>query len=552
MISIGVDIGTYSIKIAEVESTSKSYIIRRIQEFPLSLDLTKDKKIEIIDTLRTLFAQYDMDKTSFVFAVPQKSVSLRLLNFPFRERFKVQRAVASQLEDDLPFSQEDAVFDTKIVRYLGKASDVLAMAVPKERVGEVLNMAHDCGVQPALISAETIGLGNLFEYWSEPPPESLPVVQEVPAPRAADIVLNVGHITSQMIVYSEGIMIAVRSLDWGAKNIADALGAKYSLNYLQAMREVQLKGSLILEKGAGTKEQIAFSQTIEKSVMDLVALMRLKMYELQSEQNLQWTKGSLIGGGSQLRNLGAFLTQHFEIPFNKYKQFDHHPAVSFETSPQLEAVSGVAIGLAIEGLKRPRNPATNFMKGEFAQQSHFFESMWERWGYAAQLAATAFMILIVYGMARESLSKRLLDESETVLRTQAESIAGLKAKRASNQNISKFLSNVEKEAKNRKQAEKVVRLNSALDILNLLSTALPPTANVPLEIKRVSIDNDSAEIHGYAASASDIPKVQAAIQKLSATGKADPIPARFSSDFKIPSGKTPFAYRFKIQRYAGG
>src|SRR4051812_4119993 len=160
MISVGVDIGTYSIKVAEVESTSKSYIIRKVYEFPLSLDLTKDKKIEIIDTLRTLFQHYDLDKTHFVFAVPQKSVSLRLLNFPFRERFKIQRATASQLEDDLPFSQEDAVFDTKVVRYSGRTADVLAMAVPKERVGDVLNLAGDCGVSPYVISAESIGLAN--------------------------------------------------------------------------------------------------------------------------------------------------------------------------------------------------------------------------------------------------------------------------------------------------------------------------------------------------------------------------------------------------------
>ena len=99
MISVGVDIGAFSIKIAEVEATSKSYAIRRLQEFPLSLDLTKDKKIEIIDTLRTLFSQYDLDQTQFIFAVPQRAVSVHYLRLPFRERFKVQKAIIAQLED---------------------------------------------------------------------------------------------------------------------------------------------------------------------------------------------------------------------------------------------------------------------------------------------------------------------------------------------------------------------------------------------------------------------------------------------------------------------
>ncbi|MGZ3721422.1 MAG: pilus assembly protein PilM [Bdellovibrionales bacterium] len=548
MMSVGVDIGSYSIKVAEVESTSKSYVIRRVFEFPLSLDLTKDKKIEIIDTLRTLFQQYDFERTHFVFAVPQKSVSLRLLNFPFRERFKVQRATASQLEDDLPFSQEDAVFDTKIVRYSGKSADVLAMAVPKERVADVLGLANDCGVQPHIVSAESIGLANLFERWSDPPPEIPPVTQEIPAPRAGEIVLNIGHLTSQLMVYAEGMMIAVRPIDWGAKNMADAIAAKYSLNYIQAMRELQLKGFLLLEKGQGTKEQLMFSQTIEKSVQDLVSLMRLKMLELQSELNLQWSKALMLGGGSQLKNLGAYLTQSFEIPFNRYKQFEHHPAVSFETNSQIEATCGVAVGLAIEALKRPRNPATNFLKGEFAQQSDFIKSLWERWGYTAQLAGAAFLILMVYGITRDSLSVRLLEESDRVLKMQAEAIAGLKGKRAGIENVRKFINNIDKETKNRKQAEKVTHINSALDILNVVSAALPPGAQLPLEIKRVQIDNETAEIHGYTNGPADVGRIQQVLQKLSQNGKADVVPLKIPP----PPGKTGFAFKIHVNRFSGG
>ncbi len=548
MISIGVDIGSFSIKIAEIESTSKSYVIRNLQEIPLTLDLTKDKKIEIIDTIRTLFTRYDLEKTQFVFALPQKSISMRLLQFPFRERFKVQKAVASQLEDDLPFSQDDAIFETKIVRFKGKGSDVLAMAAPKDRVGEVLSMAHDCGVDPTLISAESLALGNLFERWSEPPPESAEFAHDIPAPRNADLILNIGHLNSQLLVFCEGIMIGARNIDWGGKNMADAIGAKYGMNYIQAVRELQLKGFLLMEKGQGTKEQLAFSQTIEKSLQELVASMRLKMFELQSEFNLQWSKGLMLGGGSLLKNLGAFLTMCFEMPFNRYKQFEIHPAVNFETTAHLESVTGVAIGLALEALKRPRNPAPNFLKGEFAQQSHFFETLWQKWGYSAQLLGTAFIFLIIFAIARESLSQRLLDESDRVLRLQAESIAGLKGKRGGNDNIRKFLSNVEKDARNRKQAEKVTHLNSALDMLNLISAQLPPGAILPLEIKRISIDNEVAEVHGYTGSVAGVQRVQAVLQKVSSTGKAEAIQSRIST----PPGQTPFAFRLNIQRYAGG
>lgn len=547
MIIVGVDIGAYSIKVAELEATSKSYIVRRVQEFPLSLDLTKDKKIEIIDTLRTLFSQYDPDHTQFVFGVPQRYVSARLLRLPFRERFKVQKAIVSQLEDELPFSQDDAIFDAKIVRYAGRGADILAMAVPNERIADILNTAHDCGVDPTFISTEGMGLNNLFERWNEAPPEGLSAEQEIPSARDAEIVLNIGHLSTEILVYASGLLLGVRNIDWGAKNMADAIGAKYGLNYLQGMRELQAKGFVMLDKQAGTKEQAAFSQTIEDSLAVLTADLRLKMLELQSELNLQWTKGHLLGGGSQLKNLTAYLTQHFEIPFNRFKQFDHHPAVSAETSTHLELVTAAAVGMAMEGLRRPRNPATNFMKGEFAQQSQLLEAVWQKWGYTAQLLGVAFVILVAYGLVRESLSLHLMDESDVVMRRQAEAVAGIKGKQASPSRIRTFIANQEKLEKSRKQAEKVVRINSALDILNLVSAAMPPGQVVPLEIKRVSIDNESVDIHGYTNSEKDRSLVLQALQKL-AQGKVEPTQVRIQP----PAGKFGFAYRFQVNRYSGG
>lgn len=547
MISVGVDIGAYSVKVAELEATSKSYVLRRVQEFPLSLDLTKDKKIEIIDTLRTLFAQYDLDHTQFVFAIPQKYISARVLHLPFRERFKVQKAIISQLDDELPFSQEDAIFDAKIVRYAGKGAQVLAMATPKERVGDILDLAHDCGVEPLFVSSEGMALNNLIERWREAPPEGLTAEQEIPSQRQAEVMLNIGHVSTEMLVYADGLLIGVRNIDWGAKNIADAIGTKYGLNYLQGMRELQTKGFVMLDKTQGTKEQATFSQTIEAALASLVADMRLKMLELQSEMNLQWTKGLILGGGSQLKNLGAYLTQHFEIPFNRFKQFENHPAVTADTNVHLELTTAVAVGLAIEGLRRPLNPATNFLKGEFAQQSHFFEAIWEKWGYAAQLMGVAFLMLCVYGFIREGLASRLLEESDKALRTQAESIAGIKSRQASPSRIAKFISNQEKLERSRKQAEKVTRLNSALDIMTLISAAIPAKQNVQLEIKRVSIDNDTAEVHGYTNSEQQKTSILQALQKV-AQGKVDSVQNRITT----PSGKVGFAYKFRVNRMAGG
>lgn len=549
MISVGVDIGTFSIKVADVEASSKSYTIRRVQEIPLSLDPNKDRKIQIIDALRTLFSQYDLEQSQFVFGLSQKQVSERLLTLPFRERFKVQKAMVAMLEDELPFSIEDSVFEAKIVRFNGKGADVLAMAAPREQVSDLLNLAHDCGVEPALISSEGIGLNNLFEKWWEQPVEALPALQDTPAARTADIVVNIGHLSSELLILSDGALLGVHNIDWGGKNIADAIALKYGLNYIAAVRELQSKGFILLEKAQGSREQVAFSQVIEGALHSLITEIRVKMLELEGDLHLQWGKGHIIGGGGQLKNLNGFFTQAFQIPFNRYKQFEHHPPVGFEFSSHLEAVTGPAVGLALEGLRRPRNPATNFLKGDLAKQANVMEAVWEKWGYAAKIAAASFVIFFVYAVIRDSLALRLMDESDKALKTQAQAVAKIPARQASATRIRKFINNAENVEKSRAQAEKVLKLNSALDVMEAISSSLPPKQAAKFEVKRLVVNGDDAEVHGHTLTDFDIQTISKALKRAALGGKLDPIQA--AANVPVPKGRVPFAFKFKVARSGG-
>ncbi len=72
MISVGIDIGRSSVKVAEAEAVARSFVVKRFIEYPLSLDPNKDKKIEVIDILRNLVPQYNTEQTKFVFCVRQE------------------------------------------------------------------------------------------------------------------------------------------------------------------------------------------------------------------------------------------------------------------------------------------------------------------------------------------------------------------------------------------------------------------------------------------------------------------------------------------------
>src|SRR5690606_33268460 len=120
------------------------------------------------------------------------------------------------------------------------------------------------------------------------------------------------------------------------------------------------------------------------------------------------------------------LTQKLELPFNHFQHFRLLTDIRFETDRRKEALCATALGMALEGLKKPRNPAVNFLKGEFATQSKALTEMWERWRYTATLCAVAFVAFFVYGILRESFMDTAVTRSQEVLSEQAENIAGKK------------------------------------------------------------------------------------------------------------------------------
>lgn len=548
MRSVGIDIGSFSVKLAEIEASSKSYRVIRMQEFPLSTDPTRDTQIEIIDILRNLASEYPAG-TQFTMAVAQKHISLRHRTFPFRERHKILKSIAFELEDDIPFSQDEAVFEGKIVRYIGPRAEILALACPKERIEEALRLAGDSGIEVENLTMQGAALINMFEDWEAPPPEIPDDVTAVtPEVGRADVVLEIGHQGTQILIMLGGVTKVLRHVDWGGKNVAEAISHSYKLHYIEALVELQKKGFILINTEGATKDQIAFSAVIKESVDQLVHEVRLTLLEAKAEHQIDYNQIYLLGGACQIRNLGAYLTQKLEIAANRLKTIRNQPHLDFAENPQNELTQAMALGLAIEGIRRPRNPPINFLKDDFARQSQTLQIFWDKWRHAIQVAAAAFVVFFLYSVVRDTLAESAASAASDALKTQAANIAGLKGPKASTKNIRAYIKKQEELQKNHKLAEKIQDINSGLDVLNRLSQLLPSGRETQIDIKRFMVENDILEIEGEANTRSTVDRVRHGLSGLSRDGKIDTLP----SQIKPAAGKLGFAFRTRVSRVKGG
>lgn len=553
---LGVDLGTYSVKVAELDVSSKGSVFSNFYEFPLSPDPQRDRALETLEILRRISAQVEPG-TRWVVGLSQDRVSVHNKRFPFRERAKILKSLAFELEDDIPLDIDETIFDAKIIEYRGPFTDVLTVAAPVEAVENLLGVCKDGDFDPEIVSVEALALSNCFEPWDQPIPEGQtpnPDQTAILESSGARVVLHMGHTRTNMLVYREGVLIAVRSLLWGGADIVDALSRAFGVPVFEAIKILRDKSFILMNSAGASKDQLLLSRTVSTAIDQLLREVKLSLLELRATYTLHFEKVELTGGVSQIQNLGAYITQGLEIPANVA-----HPLQSMQSgqalrsirvdvTQNLEAVSAVAIGLALEGAKKPRNPAINLRKGDFARENESLRLFWETWRVPIQVAATAFFLFFVYSIVRDSMATTLNEQADEKIAEVAKNVAQLKGANASESGLTRYISSQKKKIADSEALQKAERITSAMDIVATLSSKLtvagPATQPSGFDVSRLQIDNGDVTIEGRVMAPGTPAKVESVLRDMAKQGSLKSQPTG-----TVPAGEgTAFSFKFQIER----
>lgn len=540
--SVGIDIGSYSIKVVEITSTSKGLVVSRFIEKKLPIFLGSQPELTVIEFLQELLTQYPSDQVKFIVGLRQSEVSVRLKTFPFHDRLKILKSLPFELEEDLPLTSDTAIFDAKAIRYRGALADVLAVAAPKNKIEATLNTLKDSHLPVSLMSVEGVALANCFESWTHP----APTISEDSEAKNIQLHLHLGHQQSLLLVFENNRLVDTRSIAWGGKHLADALVRKYEIPITDAYKEIHEKAFILLNQEGASYDQIVFSDTLSQSVKDLAKELQLSMLEIQSSLQTEVSQVSVSGGVSALINLSPFLTTQLNTPVNIAKpqsQFGNNfSQIQIEVA-SVAHISPVALGLAIEGLKKPKNPAINLLKEEFAVQNNNFKALWDQWKPTVQFASAFFILFMIYGLARESLSLSLADESLAVMKTQAKSVAGLTARNQNETGVKKQIRENEKVIKNATELKRIQKMTSTMDVLKKISGSLPNRSSANILIQRIQINDASVSVQGQAQTAQEIKLVETALKEIARGNNV-----RASPNTTSPTGKLFFTFSFIVDR----
>ncbi len=554
MRSIGLDIGEYSIKIVELAQNKKNVSVNQLQEKIFTAEGSlQDKELEAIEFVRAFMASGDFSQTRWVMAVRQDQVTTRFKTFPFSDRIKIQKSLSFEMEEDIPFDTDNCVFDAKVVHTQGAMSDVLASAIPKNHVEKLIDLAGSFGIDLNIVTIEGLAFANLVEDWEHIPPaiakEDLELNETEKPKRNVQIILNIGHKKTLFTAYENKRLIFVRSLFWGADQLIQEIIKKQEITRIEATRALQVQGILLLNKQGASFDQAQISNTLSKSLRELVRDLQMTLLELKSELNADISQISFTGGASLLQNLGGFLTQHLEVACNPISLLQAYTASlsSFTTNENSFAVESrfaTAFSLAIEGFKKPRNPPTNLLKGDFAKQNNRAKVLWQQWGRVAQISAAALLVLFVWTSFREQFSVVLVEKGDEALAIQAKNIARLPKKQANEAGVKRYIKENKKKAADLKLVGQVAQMNSALEILKKVSQSSPAKEQAKIDLMSFQVRDDLVYLVGYANSPKEVSLLTQNLKSLAIDGVINQQTSNLAS---VPN-RVSFNLSFKADR----
>ena len=176
---VGLDIGSKTIKAAEITESKKGYVLSRFGMVDIAPGLIEDGTIKnpeaVAETIQGLFKSYGIKNHRVAISVGGYSVIVKKISVQNTSEEQLQDTIHFEAEQYIPFDINDVNIDFQI---LGENENnpnqmnVLLVAAKKEMVNDYVNLAEMAGLEPRVIDVDAFALQNVFEINYEPTSET--------------------------------------------------------------------------------------------------------------------------------------------------------------------------------------------------------------------------------------------------------------------------------------------------------------------------------------------------------------------------------------------
>lgn len=166
--SIGLDIGSKSIKVVELSGEGKNFSLRSAGAVGyngpvIDANLTGDKEVaDIAAVIKKLFKDAKIDGKDVSISLPETQVFTRVLQFPLLNDNEIASAVKWEAEEYIPIPMKDAIVEHQVVERLENASPpqvlVLLIAALRALVENYVGICNKAGLNVIGVETELMSM----------------------------------------------------------------------------------------------------------------------------------------------------------------------------------------------------------------------------------------------------------------------------------------------------------------------------------------------------------------------------------------------------------
>jgi len=339
--SVGLDIGSHSIKAIQLTGSSKALTLSSYAVQELSPGTIVDGEVvnreHLIDTVHDVIRQAGI-KTSVKnihSAVSGRSVIVRRIPMEKMSEQDARQAIQWEAEQHIPFRIDEVSLDFKIINpeISPGQMEVLLVAAKKEVVDLHRGILQGAGLKPATVELEQFSLQRVYQHAYKPAADECATI------------LNIGAEVTNMVVVRNGLPSFNRDLSIGGSRFVEALQRSLGLEYDVALGV--LKGNV--PEGISSDE---VHTAIGKVIEELSTSIRRSFITYQaSGENARIDKMFISGGCALMPGLASILSEQHGLPVEHLQPFRNitipEDVINDSELDSLGAILAVCTGLAL-------------------------------------------------------------------------------------------------------------------------------------------------------------------------------------------------------------
>ena len=480
VLSIGVHIKDKALNVVALSHKSHQLVLEDHFSIPLVSQLDEAaKNLELVQALKQVQEKYKDQTVRLCFALPQNRLSCFNSSFPFSEKFKILKTLPFEIEENTLFHPNNVFFDGRISGFeKNGSSQVISFVALKENVKQFLAPVKQLKIEPYLLSAEGSALANLVENWEKTSGSST-------AQSLSRIYIYLDLSYSLALFFQKGRLKNLFHFSWNYKAILSEMVKKYKLTDTEAQAQFAERAFVLTEKKGFAKEQVVFSDLIQKHLKPLVQELELHRLSMEAQEDRSFEEIFLMGPGAVIRNLSAFLSLKLSRPVFRINPMESFPPLHSEKPAAL-----IALGLAMEGLKRPPYTGLNLIYSLQKSKNKLFSAGWLATGLI-------FVSLTLFSFVRNQEARTLAHKTHEVFAEYGKKIAFIRESRLSSDQVRSFLDKRKKNFGNKEKIKEMLLQSSSVDHLKTLTVHLKDISEKGgLKITHLEIDERKVHIKG--------------------------------------------------------